>query len=438
MIKKLSSGAHISFNVERGKHSGSNNRKAVAASAKSFRGVVLPQTNEETLFVKLANGYNIGFKRSEVKNIKVESKKLTMSKVPTLKGNSKLPTLALVTTGGTITSSVDYKTGAVTSLTKPEELLAQIPALQKLANIKIFAPLNVMSEDMAHKDWQKLAKFIHKKLQDKSIRGVILTLGTDILHYVSAAMAFMLGKLDKPVAVVGGQRSSDRGSFDGAQNLICAAHYCLSDINQVAVVMHGTSEDTYCIASPGTKVRKMHTSQRDSFRPINTLPLAKIWPDGKIEKLKTIPTTSTKFNPNFSSKIALVKFIAGVGPEIFDYYVSKGCKGIIVEGTGLGHLPVSCKHTWIPSLKKAIKSGVFVGMTTQCLYGSANPHVYTNLRLVADTGVTYLKDMLPEAAFVKLGCTLARTKKLSDVKKLMLQNWTGEISERIEEGTFLY
>jgi len=422
MINKLLPGDYISFKLDGVKHNG----------------LVLPQTNKEVLFIKLENGYNIGFKHSEIKNTKVVAKKLAKSKAPTLKGNTKLPTLALITTGGTITSSVDYKTGAVTSLTKPEELLAQIPELQKLANIKIFTPLNVMTEDMTHNDWQKLAKLIHKKLQEESIRGVILTMGTDILHYVSAAMAFMLGKLDKPVAVVGGQRSSDRGSFDGAQNLICAAHYCLSNINQVAVVMHGTSEDTYCIASPGTKVRKMHASQRDSFRPINTLPFAKIWPDGKIEKSKNIPTITTDFNPDFSNKIALVKFIAGAGPEIFDYYVSKGCKGVIIEGTGLGHLPVSCKHTWIPSLKKAIKSGVFVGMTTQCLYGSANPNVYTNLRLVADTGVTYLKDMLPEAAYVKLGCTLARTKKLAEVKRLMLQNWTGEISERVEEGTFLY
>ena len=424
MKKNLLPGDYITFKLAGAVHSG----------------LVLPSTTKETLFIKLENGYNIGIKWSDAKDVKKGRAKRVTTKAPTLKGKAKLPKIAIITTGGTITSRVDYKTGAVHALTKPEELLAQIPELSKLTSLQIISPFSIMSEDMTHKHWQKLAEVIHKKLQSKSIRGVILTMGTDTLHWTSMALSFMLGKISKPVAVVGGQRSSDRGSFDGAQNLICATHYCLSDLNEVAVVMHGSSDDKYCIAIPGTKVRKMHTSRRDAFRPINTMPLAKIWPDGKIKMLKhsKIQCAATKFNPKFYSKIALVKFVAGVGPEAMDSHLSKGCKGIIIEGEGLGHVPVQSKHSWLPSIKKAIKKGVFVGMTSQCLYGRVNPNVYTNLRLISEAGVTFLDDMLPEAAYVKLGCVLARTKSRAEATRLMKQNWVGEISERIEKGTFLY
>jgi len=414
-------------------------------------GLVLPSTTKETLFLKLENGYNIGIKWSEAKDVKKLKTKTAPSKAPTLKGKKNLPRIAVVTTGGTITSRVDYKTGAVHALTKPEELLAQIPELSKLANLEIVAPFSIMSEDMTPNDWQTLASKINEILQDKSIRGVIVTHGTDTLHYTSAALSFMLGKLAKPVAVVGGQRSSDRGSFDGAQNLICAVHYCLAGINEVAVVMHGSSEDKYCLAIPGTKVRKMHTTRRDTFRPINTLPLAKIWPDGKIEKIRRSKIkcasplysgrnargsfASALFSSAFESKVALIKYAPGLTPKLFELAARK-CKGIILEGTGLGHVAVSGKASWLPAIKKAVKRGVFVGMTSQCIYGRVDPHVYSSGRILQEAGVVYLGDMLPETAYVKLGCVLARNR--GDAKRLMLSNWAGEISERIEAGSFLY
>jgi len=424
MKKNLLPGDYMSFKLDGTTHNG----------------LVLPSTTKETLFIKLENGYNIGIKWSAAKDVKKLKSQAVVAKVPILKGRKNLPKIAIVTTGGTITSRVDYKTGAVHALTKPEELLAQIPELRKLASLQIHAPFSIMSEDITPKDWQELAKAVNSKLSDKSIRGVVVTHGTDTLHYTSAALAFMLGKLEKPVALVGGQRSSDRGSFDGAQNLICAVHYCLADINEVAVAMHGSPDDKYCLAIPGAKVRKMHTTRRDTFRPINTLPLAKIWPNGKIEKItkSKIHYASTKFSSAFESKIALVKYVPGLNSKIFDV-AAKKCKGVIIEGTGLGHIVVQPRARnagWLPAIKKAIRRGVFVGMTSQCIYGRVDSHVYSNGRILESAGVVYLGDMLPEAAYVKLGCVLARNR--DDAKRLMLQNWCGEISKRIEKNSFLY
>ena len=423
MKRNLLPGDYISFKLAGATHSG----------------LVLPSTTKETLFLKLENGYNIGIKPSEAKDVKKLRRHVSKTKAPTLAGKKNLPKIAVVTTGGTIVSRVDYKTGAVHALTKPEELLAQIPELQKLASLQISAPFSIMSEDVTSQEWQILASKVNKILHDKSICGVIITHGTDTMHFTSAALAFMLGELDKPVVIVGSQRSSDRGGFDGAQNLICAVHYCLVGINELAVVMHGSSDDKYCLAIPGTKVRKLHTSRRDAFRPINTSPLAKIWPDGKIEKIRKskIRVAQTLFSTKFESKIALIKYAPGLNPKIFEF-ASRKCKGVILEGTGFGHVSTEGKASWLASIRKAVKRGVFVGMAPQCIYGRVDPLVYTPGRRLKDAGVTFLSDMLPETAYVKLGCALARARKLGEVKQLMLQNWAGEISERIEEGSFLY
>ena len=228
-------------------------------------------------------------------------------------------------------------------------------------------------------------------------------------------------------------------------NLICAAHYCLSDISEVAIVMHGKSDDEFCIASRGTKVRKMHSSRRDTFRPINEFPLAKIFPDGNIviTNPNHRPRSDSKVaaDAKFEEKTALVYYYPGANPEILDYYVSKGYKGIIVAGTGFGHVSTNKEHVkkdWLAAIKRVAEKKVFVGMVTQTLYGITDPLVYSPGRLLQEAGAVYLKDILPEVAYAKLGWVLGQTKALSKVKELMLKNVANEFNERIEPETFLY
>jgi len=412
----------------------------------TYEGIVMPRSelaDEDHIVIKLGTGYNIGILKKDIQKtekIKVKPRKGKTYKVEFDKGK---PPISLITTGGTITSKVDYKTGGVKSLLNANELLESAPDLKNFVNIKdILQPFSLMSEDMSPGEWGKVAELVAKEL-NSGVSGVIVTHGTDTLHYTSAALSFMLQNLSKPVAVVGAQRSTDRGSADATQNLLCAAHYCLSDIAEVCIVMHGTTEDDYCIASRGTKVRKMHSSRRDAFRPINDLPLAKIFPDGNIiiENSGHNNRTNGKVtaDTSFEEKVALVKVYPGASPSILDFYLDKKYKGIILEGTGFGHVPTKTlreEHGWLPVVKKLTKAGVFVGVTTQALYGRTNSEVYSNLRLLKQAGAVHLGDMLPETAYVKLGWVLGH--KNWDVREKMLENIAGEITERIDPGAYLY
>ena len=418
----------------------------VATKDETYEGVLMPRSelaDEDHIVVKLASGYNIGVSK---KNIKKLEKKAAGKREAAFKGmkfSKAKPPISMVSVGGTITAKVDYKTGGVYPFETPEELLQSVPELADFVSIKKMSqPFSLLSEDMSSDDWGKIATEVKKEL-DAGAEGVIVTHGTDTLHYTAAALSFMLPNLPKPVAVVGAQRSVDRGSFDGNQNILCAAHHCTSDIAEVAIVMHGTTEDKYCLACRGTKVRKMHSSRRDAFRPVNTAPLAKIFPDGNIivsnyDHARRSGGKAT-LDTAFEEKVALVKYYPGADPGVLDYYAGKGFRGIILEGTGFGHTatqPLNKKFNWLEPVKKLIDKGIFVGMTTQTLYGRTDPLVYSAGRLLKDAGVVYLGDMLPETAYVKLGWVLGHKKW--DVKAKMLENIAGELNPRIDPESFLY
>ncbi|MEK6923592.1 MAG: Glu-tRNA(Gln) amidotransferase subunit GatD [Nanoarchaeota archaeon] len=418
----------------------------VKSKGETYTGIVSQESNSKNLLLRLDSGYSLGVKLGKGTNVKVLGK--TQQKINSnieVKQNSDLPKIAVISTGGTIASKVDYKTGAVSPISKPEELLALVPELTNIVNItKVSQPFTVFSEDMSSKEWQRLAKEVANEL-NKGNLGVIVTHGTDTLHYTAAVLSFMLRNLSKPVAVVGGQRSSDRGSFDGALNLICGAHFAKSDMAEVAVIMHGTTEDNFCLINKGTKVKKLHSSRRDAFRPINEIPLGRMWKDGTLEVLnKKYNKRSDKkviADTKFEEKVALVKFYPGADPDILKYFVNKNYKGIIVEATGLGQVatnPEEKNKSWLPAIKEAIKKKVFIGFTSQTIYGRVDPYVYSSARKLHEAGVVFLEDMLSETALVKLGWVLGHTKNYDEVKKFMLLNIAGEINSKLEPRGFLY
>ncbi len=414
----------------------------------TLTGYLMPRIeagDQESLVIKLENGYNVGLK--EVEKIQKVGSRIEIGKIPSIKPEKKpgLPSIALIATGGTIGTHVDYKTGGVYMCRTPEEIIATTPELTKFVNLRsTLSPFTIASEDINYTHWQKLAKAVAKELNGGA-EGVIVTHGTDTLHFTAAALSFMLRDLCKPVAIVGAQRSPDRASFDGAINLVCGARYCTSDIAEVAIVMHGSTNDDYCYAIRGTKTRKMHSSARDAFKSINDKPLAKITPDGVIEILnsnyKKREEKIVRAEIEFEPKVAIVKAYPNADPAIIDFLVQKKTKGIVIEGTGLGHVPtgkggsrggrLAKKLSWLPAIQRAVKKGVVIAVTTQTIYGRTNPFVYRNLRLLREAGAVHCEDMLTETAYVKLGWLLGQNFDREQVKKLMLENMAGEINPRI-------
>ena len=417
---------------------GIGDKVKISTFKEEIEGILLESPEPEIYLIKLNSGYNIGIKKEDVLNIEVvEEKKEKKEESFVLKEKKNLPNIDLIVTGGTISSRLDYETGAVKWLTTPEELLEFYPEIFSIANVrKIKIPFMKASENMDYLDWKEIAKSCEESLNDKDCEGVIVTHGTDTLHYTSSALSFFIQNLNKPVVLTYAQRSSDRASSDARLNLLCAAYASISDIAEVMLVGHASINDDFCFALKGSKVRKLHSSRRDAFKSINAKPIAKIFPSGKIEVMssynKRDNSRKAKLDDKFNDKVALIKFYPGMDAEIFDFLGRY--EGIVLELTGLGHLAgEEARKNLLPAIKKAIDNGLIVVACPQTIYGRLNPLVYSPGRKLLKAGIIFLEDMLAETAYAKLGWVLAHKEWKSKIKEKMLENFAGEINERLEE-----
>lgn len=407
---------------------------------KSYAGILLeaPKDEKGIVLLKLDSGYNIGLDKKKINSIELIEKGREKAKELEIKKSKDKPNIAMIITGGTIASRLDSRTGGVDPLTEPEDLFRYYPEMFEIVNVvKVERPFLKASEDMDYKDWKKLAKVARELLNDSNIKGVVITHGTDFLHYTSAALSFMLRDLNKPVVLTYSQRSIDRASSDANLNLQCSAIAAISDIAEVMLVGHGSIEDTYCLAILGTKARKMHSSKRNAFKSINAKPLAKIFPDKmiKLEEHDLRNKRKVKTDTNFEESVALVKIYPGQDPDILKYYLKKKYKGVVLEMSGLGHVPVKARKGWIKTLKEVQDKGMVICATAQTVYGRLDPYVYSNGREILNTGVVFLKDMLSETALVKLGWVLGHkdwAKNKGKVKEKMLENISKELNNRLE------
>lgn len=405
-----------------------------------YKGVLLesPDTEKGIILIKLDSGYNIGLNKKDILRVELVKKFVEKEEVVDIKRDNEKPNIAMIITGGTIAARLNPRKGGVDWLDTPESLFKFYPGVfDKVNVVKVEVPFMKASEDMDYKDWQKIARVAEKLLNDSNIKGIIITHGTDFLHYTSAALSFFLRDLNKPVVLTYSQRSIDRASSDANLNLQCSALAAISDIAEVMLVGHGSSNDDYCVAMPGTKVRKMHTSKRDAFKIVNGEPFAKIFPD-KIERVSEYNLRKkgrVKLDLKFEEKVALVKVYPGQDPEILDFYVKKKYKGIVLEMSGLGHAPSKrARLGWTKKLKEIQEKGIIVCGVSQCIYGRVDPLVYSNGRELLGTGIIYLEDMLAETALVKLGWVLGHkdwTKDKKIVKEKMLENFAHELNDRL-------
>jgi len=396
-------------------------RVKIKVKGRIFEGIVMPSFTD-CLVLKLDNGYNVGFKDYEI--LEVIEEKVIEVPAPKIEKRENLPNVKIISTGGTIASRVDYKTGAVTSQFTAEEIVGDVPELLEVCNVDAMLLYNILSENMKPEHWIKLAREVYRSI--KEYDGVIVTHGTDTMHYTASALSFMLST-PVPIVFVGAQRSSDRPSSDAAMNLFCAAKTATSDLGEVVIVMHGSTSDEFCYIHRGVKVRKCHTSSRDAFKSINFPPLGRVdYPSGNIKWFVEDRFKRNEREPELKDKleekVALIKFFPGLTPDILEYYYEKGYKGFVLEGTGLGHVSTD----WIETIKRIADDALIV-MTSQCLWGRVCCRVYDTGRYLLKAGVIEGEDMLPEVALVKIMWLLGNY-DLEEAKKLVKKNLVGEIT----------
>lgn len=401
-----------------------------------FVGILMPRSeleDDQHIVIKLDDGYNLGLSIDaiSVKSMpREEAQPRVQAPPPATKAD--LPKVSIISTGGTIASRVDYKTGAVSPALTASDLYHSVPELGEVANIRTEILLSLLSENIVPANWSSMAKAVAAHIKDGA-QGVVITHGTDTMGFSAAALSFALRNLPVPVVFVGSQRSSDRPSSDATLNLRGAVQVAAyAPFAEVCVLMHKGSSDEALAIHRGTRVRKLHTSRRDAFRSVNARPIG-VLREGKIEVLGEVRGRggALELKPTFDEDVVLIKSFPGIPGDIFDPIIHRGFHGIVLEGTGLGHIP----STLFGQVKRAAEAGMTVVMASQCIHGRVNMNVYSTGRELLKLGVIPAEDMLPETALVKLMWVLGQTTDPRRIRELFLQDMAGELSPRSEYTT---
>jgi len=406
----------------------------ITKNGEVYKGILIPRSeygDEKHVVIKLKSGYNIGIRITPNTRIEKVGKGVKPTFIPSAlpEQNPELPKVAIISTGGTIASRVDYRTGAVRPALTASDLYSVVPELADIARIDAQILFSLFSENLTPRHWTEMAKAVAKQITE-GVDGVVIAHGTDTMGYTAAALSFALQDLPVPVVIVGSQRSADRPSSDAATNLVGAVMAAAkAPFAEVVLAMHETPSDTSITLHRGTKVRKCHTSRRDTFKSVNASPITRI-ENQKITMLtedyrKRDSARMLKLKPEFEEKVALIKFYPGMNPTLIDWCVEKGYKGVVLEGTGLGHVGEYC----FESVRRAVEHNVVVAMTSQCIWGRVNMNVYDQGRDLLALGVIPLDDMLPETAVVKLMWIFGQTKNVKEAKKLLKTNIASEFSQ---------
>lgn len=408
---------------------------AVESTRGEFRGLILPRSetaDDSHIVLKIASGYNVGIDADTVTKITEYGRREAHYKIPEKEfpRDPKKPNIVLFGTGGTIASRLDYRTGAVIPAFSPGELYGSVPELADVCNLETEKLFGVFSENMSKDQYIVLAERIGEAIR-AGCDGVVIGHGTDTMHHTAAILTFMVQNPPVPIVMVGSQRSSDRPSSDAAQNLICAVKAAAEgDIAEVQVCMFGPTSDEYCLLHRGTRVRKMHTSYRSTFRTIGEVPLAMIDPQ-RITYLKQDykhrrADRNVTINTAFDDKVTILYYYPGMQPDVVDALVEKGYRGLVIAGTGLGHV----NKPLYPALERAAAAGMHIYMTPQTLWGYVQMYVYETGREIMELGVVPAANMLPEVAYMKLCWALGQSHDREEVKRLMLTLVSDEITAR--------
>ncbi len=413
-----------------------------------FRGVILPRSetfDNLHVVVKLFNGYNVGVAAARVTAARELGYKKAEYKIPEKEfpSDPNKRDVTLLGTGGTIASRLDYRTGAVIPAFTPGELYGAVPELADIANLTTKKLFGVFSENMGPEQYKVLAAAIGEEIE-AGVDGIVIGHGTDTMHHTGAILSFMVQDSPVPIVLVGSQRSSDRPSSDAALNLMRAVRTAAEcDIAEVMLCMFGPTSDEYDLLHRATRCRKMHSSYRSTFRSIGSTPLALVRAhpeagEGAFQYLTDEFTRRDRqrrprINVAFDDRCTILYYYPGMRPDVVDALVDAGYRGLVIAGTGLGHV----NKPLYPTLKRAIAAGVHVVMTVQTLWGYAQMYVYETGRELLDIGVIPLDNMLPETAYMKLSWVLGQTREPERVRDLMLDPINHEITQREPHNGYL-
>lgn len=318
--------------------------------------------------------------------------------------------VAVIFTGGTISMKIDPRIHAAIPALSSEEIMAMVTNIEKFAKIEIINFANLPSPHITPEMMMDLAILVKDTIKREDITGVVVTHGTDTLEETAYLLDLIVNS-EKPIAVVGAMRNSSELGYDGSSNLSAAICTVISKNARnkgVLVVMNNE-------VNAASEVTKTNTLSLDTFKSPEFGPLG-IVDNDEVIFYREIITKKHIETEKIETKVALIKCGPGMDSDIFDFYIGKNYKGIVIEALGRGNIPPAM----VPGVKKSINRGIPVVMVSRCPTGRVlDTYGYEGGgKHLRDLGVVFGKNLPGQKARIKLMLILSVTNDLSRIKEL--------------------
>ena len=307
--------------------------------------------------------------------------------------------ILMLGTGGTI-ACVSSENGLVPAL-DGKTLVAMVPELEGLCHIDYKQILNLDSSNISPKHWQIIANALAENYD--AYDGFVITHGTDTIAYSAAALSLMVKGCQKPVVFTGAQLPITAQGTDAKINVYNAFQVATSHAQGVCLVFGN-------LVIHGLCAKKMYSETFNGFCSINRKPLARIEEHALNWNSYVgagVDSETFTVNTKLEEKVAVVKLTPGLTPEILNFYLDRGYKGVILESFGAGGVP-NDENNWLPAVERLIKNGVRVVCATQCTYDGVNLSVYPIGTLAKKLGAESAGLLTIEASLAKLMIELAK------------------------------
>ena len=265
--------------------------------------------------------------------------------------------ILLIATGGTIASR-ETEHGLRPALSA-DDLRAAMGV--KDAAVETLDLLSLDSTNIAPPHWEQIARCVADCRQ--TYDGIIISHGTDTMAYTAAALYYMLEHIDRPVVLTGAQRPLGTAGSDAEANLRLAARAALSGHAGVMIAFGGR-------IIHGNAAKKIHSLADDAFRSIGRTEI-------NLDAAPVPPSAPFCLHETLERRVAVLRLYPGMSPDAVTACIKAGCRGIIIEGYGLGSVPTGdAEESFLPALQLAHEAGCTIVLTTQCIEGGADIRRY--------------------------------------------------------------
>ena len=349
------------------------------------------------------NAYGINKnKKEDIISTKIDKNKSQETK-------KALPTVAIITTGGTIAEVRNPKTGGAIPAVSGQELIEAVPGLDKIARIKVTQFSNVDSSRITPEMWRNLSQKVDEILKDSEIKGAVVTHGTDTMAEGAYFLDLTL-KTDKPVVFVGAMRDNSDLSPDGPANIYNAVLQAASD----EAKNFGVTVTLNQYINSARYVRKTETTNVQTFTSGENGYLGYI-AMGKVHKFHDRIKEIKIPLPKKLQKVVLLKTFAGDDGSFVKYAVDNGAKGIVVEGVGAGNV----NQAVFKEIKYALSKKVIVVIATRVFNGAVYP-IYGGDgggKTLQSAGAILVGDLTGPKARILLMLAISSGSSVEEIKK---------------------